>query len=74
MLATAAEYELAWRIAPHLTAMSEAEKDGLERRKERALRKAKSWDAAKNPPEPVPYGRLVKGRMGGRGTYWRERR
>ncbi len=74
VFAEAVAYELASQIGPHLTAMSGTEKETLERDKKLALRNASSWDAAKNPPDPLPFGRMVRGRSAMRGTYWRERR
>ena len=47
--------------------MSGAEKQALEEERRKVLSRAKSWDAAKNPPDPLPYGRLVRGRASMRG-------
>lgn len=70
----AVEYEIADRVAPHITNMSAAEKDELRKDKIRALRDARSKDALNQAPERPPVGRLVRsrrGRMGLRDS-WRE--
>jgi hypothetical protein len=74
VFATAFEHELAWRIAPLISSMSGAEKEELRLQKVRTLKEARSWDASKHPPDPMPRGRLARSRLGGRGTYWREHR
>jgi hypothetical protein len=72
--ALAHAHELAWRIAPHLTSMSAAAMQELERRKVSSMRDAKSKDALNQAPERPPSGRLVRSRSGNRFTAWRERR
>ena len=69
----AVEYELAWRVAPHLTNMSAAEKDTFRKEKVQALRDAKSKDALNQAPERPPPGRLVTSRRGRQfsRTWWR---
>ena len=60
------EWELAVAVAPHLTAMSAAELDRLDERRQRALRTARSLDASNQAPDRKPVGRLVLARTGGR--------
>ncbi len=67
IVARALEYELAFRAAPHVTTMGEDSFDKLEKRKEKALRTAESWDGGKQPPEPLPPPRLARARAGGSG-------
>lgn len=69
----AVEYEIAYRVAPHITNMSAAEKEELRKEKVRALRDARSKDALNQAPERPPVGRLVQSRRGGMGRrdYWR---
>jgi len=64
----AVEYELAFRLAPHLTAMGADQFQELERRRDKALRDARSKDALNQPAKRPPSGRLVQSRGGGRGT------
>lgn len=74
--ARAVEYELAFRIAPHVTAMSESEMNNLETKRDAALINAKQKDARGGPVSRPPPGRLVRSRMGlrNRSSYdWRER-
>ena len=70
IVADAAAYELAWRVAPSLTGMSANEKEELRKDKERALRNAEAWNASKKPPEAPPPSRLVMSRRGR--LSWRE--
>jgi hypothetical protein len=73
IVARALEYELAFRVAPHVTSMGEDAFDRLEKRKEKALLRAKSWDASKQPTERPPPSRLQMargGRMSRRDTWW----
>ena len=70
IVAGALEHELAFRVAPALTSMGEQAMDQLEKRKSRALLKAKSWDAAKQPPEQLAPSRLALARKGK--ASWRE--
>ena len=60
----AVEYELAFRIAPHLTSMGEQAMDQLEKRKQKALRDAKSKDAVNQGAKWPPAGRLTRSRGG----------
>lgn len=60
----AVEYELAFRIAPHLTSMGEESMVRLEKRKEKALRDAKSKDAVNQGATWPPAGRLATSRGG----------
>ena len=60
--ARAVEYELAFRVAPHLSSMGEDAMVRLERRKEKALRDAKSKDAVNQGSQRPPAGRLVRSR------------
>lgn len=70
----AVEYELAWRVAPHLTNMSASEKEELRKDRERTMRDAKSKDALNQAPERPPPGRLVTARAGrmARRDWWRQ--
>ncbi len=71
VVANALEYEIAFRVAPHLTSMGEQALEQMERPKARALQKAKAWDSSKQPPERPPVGRLAAARFSnGRGS-WR---
>jgi hypothetical protein len=70
VVAKALQYELAFRVAPHVTNWGQDALDRLEKQKERALRKARSWDAAKQPPEQPSPGRLASARRGR--SAWRE--
>lgn len=72
VVARAAEYELAFRAGPHVTSMNEQALEQLERRKLRALQRAKSWDAGKQPPDPLPPSRLSTARGSGRRASWRD--
>lgn len=71
----AVEHELAYRIAPHLTAMGDNEYRDLERRRDRAVRDARSKDAMNQPVSRPPPGRLVQARGYGSGhggrPWWR---
>jgi len=60
------EYELADRIAPHLTAMSDSDLKYLYQRKLEAMKDARSKDALNQPAKRPPPGRLVQARNGGR--------
>lgn len=60
----AVEYELAFRVAPHLTTMGEQAMDQLEKRKQKALRDARSKDAINQGATWPPAGRLVRSRGG----------
>jgi hypothetical protein len=62
----AVEYELAHRIAPHLTAMSDADLQRLRKEKIDELRNARSKDAMNQPTQFPPPGRLVRARQGSR--------
>ena len=62
----AVEYELAHRIAPHLTAMSDADLQRLRAEKIEELRNARSKDAMNQPTKFPPPGRLVRARQGSR--------
>lgn len=64
-IATALEYEIAWQAAGHITSMGEQSLDQLEKRKMKAMAKAKSWDASKQAPDRAPPSRLASARMGG---------
>ena len=72
--ATAVEYELAWRIAPHVTNMSANEKNEFFKLKNQMLSNAKSKDARNQAPERPPPGRLVTARAGrqARRDWWRQ--
>ena len=70
--ARAVAYELAFRVAPSLTGMSEGGMERLEMRKDKALRDARSKDAMNQANERPPPGRLSRARSGG--ARWRERR
>lgn len=71
--ATFVEHELAWRVAPHVTSMSAAEKEELRKDKTRAMRDARSKDALNQGSERPPPGRLVRSRHGRTGmrNSWR---
>lgn len=60
----AVEYELAYRIAPHLTSMGEDAARELERRRDKSMRDARSKDALNQPAQRPPPGRLVQSRIG----------
>lgn len=64
----AIEFELAYRVAPHLTSMGNESMSELERRKNTALRDARSKDALNQPAKRPPSGRLVQSRGGSRGS------
>lgn len=64
----ATEYELAFRVAPHLTSMGADAFQELERRRDKSLRDARSKDALNQPAKRPPSGRLVQARGGVRGT------
>lgn len=59
-------YELAVKIAPHLTAMSANELNELKSDRVDALRVARSVDAFNQAPDRKPIGRLVLARTGNR--------
>jgi hypothetical protein len=65
--ARAVEYELAFRVAPHVTTMGEDSFSKLEGRKIRALRDARSKDALNQGNQYPPAGRLARSRGGMRG-------
>lgn len=69
----AVEYELAFRVAPHLTSMGEDSMDRLERRKQKALRDARSKDAVNQGSMRPPAGRLATSRAGYGTSYRRWR-
>lgn len=60
------EYELAYRVAPHLTAMSDGDLERLFKEKVHAIRDARSKDALEQPASRPPPGRLVRARQGSR--------
>lgn len=60
--ARAVEYELAVRIAPHLTSMGEEAQANLEKKANRALRDARSKDALNQAGMYPPPSRLVRAR------------
>lgn len=62
----AVEYELADRIAPHLTAMSDRDLARLKDEKISAIKDARSKDAMDQPAKRPPAGRLVRARQGTR--------
>lgn len=62
----AVEYELAFRIAPHLTSMGEDSLKDLERKRDKAMRDARSKDALNQGAQRPPPGRLVQSRLGNR--------
>jgi hypothetical protein len=62
--ARAVEYELAFRIAPHVTSMGEDALAALEKRKYRALKDARSKDAMNQASKIPPPGRLGQARGG----------
>lgn len=64
----AVEYELAYRVAPHLTSMGGDAMQELERRRDKSLRDARSKDALNQPAKRPPSGRLVLARGGTRGS------
>lgn len=64
VIANVLEYEIAFRAGPHITSMGEQALDQLEKRKMRAMAKAKSWDASKQAPEAAPPSRLATARRG----------
>lgn len=70
----AVEYEIAVRVAPHITNMSAAEMDALQRGAVKTLRDARSKDALNQAPERPPLGRLVQSRRGSMGLrdWWRQ--
>lgn len=61
----AVEFELAYRIAPTVTSMTDKDSERLELRKHRALKNAASKDAMNQAPSQRQPGRLVMSRMGG---------
>lgn len=71
----AVEYELAYRIAPHLTTMGDPEARELERRRDTTMTNAKSKDAQNGAVEYLPPGRLVQSRLGkyGSSRNWQRR-
>ena len=60
------EYELAHRIAPHLTALSDADLKRLSSDRIDHMRDARSKDALNQPSQFPPPGRLVRARQGSR--------
>jgi hypothetical protein len=62
----AVEYELAHRIAPHLTAMGDGDLQRLDDERITAIRDARSKDAMNQPAKRPPAGRLVRARQGQR--------
>lgn len=64
----AVEFELAYRIAPTITSMTDKDSERLELRKHRALKNAQSKDALNQAPSQRPPGRLVQSRIGNRPT------
>ena len=60
------EWELAFRIAPHLTSMGASELQEMERKRDKALRFARGLDASNQAPDRKPVGRLVLARTGNR--------
>ncbi len=67
----AVEYELAFRVAPHLTTMGEEALDQLEKRRNKALRDARSKDALNQGAMYPPAGRLTTSRGSRFGARWR---
>jgi hypothetical protein len=59
-------YELANRIAPHLTKMGEADLERLEKMTKRTMQEAKAKDSINLPAERPPPGLLVRARLGNR--------
>ena len=70
-MARYAEHELASRAAPFVASIGEQALSYLEQRKTLALRKALSWDASKQPADPLPPSRLSSARLGNRTNTWR---
>lgn len=68
----AVEFELAYRIAPTVTSMTDKDSERLELRKHRALKNAQSKDALNQAPTERQPGRLVMSRMGNRTTASRD--
>lgn len=69
------QHELAYRVAPHLTSFSANELQDLERRRDRALKDARSKDAMNQGAMRPPPGRLTTSRggrftCGGAGRPW----
>lgn len=60
------EHELAHRIAPHLTAMTDADLKRLDQSRLTAMKDARSKDAMNQPTKFPPPGRLVRARQGSR--------
>ena len=60
----AVEFELAYRIAPTITSMTDKDSERLELRKHRALKNAQSKDALNQAPSRRPPGRLTMSRRG----------
>ena len=60
----AVEFELAYRVAPTLTSMTDKDSERLELRKHRALKNAQSKDALNQAPTERQPGRLVMARRG----------
>lgn len=71
----ALEYELAYRIAPHITTLGDPEARELERRRATSMTNAKSKDAQNGAIEYLPPGRLVQSRLGkyGSSRNWQRR-
>jgi hypothetical protein len=66
----AVEYELAFRIAPVVAGISEAEFDALDKRRQRAMKDARSKDALNQASQRPPPGRLLQSRLGGAARTW----
>lgn len=60
----AVEYDLAFRIAPHLTSMGNDALVDLMKMRDRAIKDARSKDAMNQPASRPPPGRLTQSRMG----------
>lgn len=60
----AVEFDLAYRIAPTVTGMTDKDSERLELRRHRALKNAQSKDALNQAPKTRPPGRLVSSRRG----------
>ncbi len=68
----AVEFELAYRIAPTITSMTDKDSERLELRKHRALKNAQSKDALNQAPSQRPPGRMIQSRIGNRPTAVRD--